>query len=255
VDGQVPDTFGRGDRVLRTDAEPGPARLAADRAYTGPVLQLSPRIWNVLEPLRHELAGIRPYVLRRIAREIGAQLNAGAEEERLAGRLERRYASTEPVRDIGRWILGAGLPRRGCGHAGCESGVVWETGADCETCAVNRQVARAHEQRERELAASEERMARRRLERQARAAAADERPLLGLVDQEQPAPDTAAAVVAWPPKKTFRERDRATAEEIRAAIAAYGPAGAVHVYGLLRAAPYLNDPDLPATGTEAGGPR
>jgi hypothetical protein len=253
VDGHVPDTFGPGDRVLRTDAEPDPARPAADRAYTGPVLQLSPRIWNVLEPLRHELAEIRPYLLRRIAREIGAQLDAGASQERLAERLERRYATTEPVRDIGRWILGAGLPRRGCGLEGCESGVVWETGAGCETCAVNRQVTRAREQRERELAASEERLARR-LERQARAAA-DDRPLLGLVNQEPPAPaDTAAAAVAWPPKKSFRERDRATAEEIRAAIAAYGPAGAVHVYGLLRAAPYLTDSDLPATGT-AGGTR
>jgi hypothetical protein len=257
VDGHVPDTFGPGDRVLRTDAEPDPARPAADRAYTGPVLQLSPRIWNVLEPLRHELGAIRPYLMRRIAREIGAQLDAGVSPERLAERLERRYATTEPVRDIGRWILGAGLPRRGCGLEGCESGVVWETGADCETCAVNRQVVRAREQRERELAASEERLARRRLEQQARAAAAEDCPALGLVDQEPPAPadtDTAAAVVAWPPKASFRERDRATAEEIRAAIAAYGPAGAVHVYGLLRAAPYLTDSDLPATGT-AGGTR
>ncbi|MEL3949476.1 hypothetical protein, partial [Streptomyces sp. LNU-CPARS28] len=139
----VPPTFGRGDRVLRTDRTPGAHTTAVRAPYTGPTLQLAPRIWRVLEPVRHELPQLSPYLLRKIAREIGAQLSAGVSEQRLHERLERRYARTTPIRDTGRWILGAGLPRHGCGLAGCESGTVWDTGADCELCAVNRQVAAA----------------------------------------------------------------------------------------------------------------
>lgn len=56
VDNSVPDTFGRGDRVLRTDTGTASSSAAADRgSYTGPVLQLSPRVWRVLAPVHHEL--------------------------------------------------------------------------------------------------------------------------------------------------------------------------------------------------------
>ena len=247
VDKPVPDTFGSGDRVLRTDTGTTAGRPAAGRApYTGPVLQLSPRVWRVLEPVRHELSGIRLFVLRKIARAIGAQLDApGGSEQRLIDRLARRYGCTEEIRDIGRWILGAGLVRHGCGNPDCETGVIWPTGSGCETCALNRQVAAARRRRDAQLAERE---------RQLRAA----RPRLRVLeDQEQRAPDAAAGgkqldeparapvvvpppVRPLPPKATYRERERATDAEIRAAIAVHGPAAALHIYGHLRTLPLLN---------------
>ncbi|MFG3140789.1 hypothetical protein ACGFZA_31860 [Streptomyces sp. NPDC048211] len=109
---------------------------ATNRAYTGPGLQLSPRVWAVLEPVRHELAAIRPYVLRRIAHEIGRQLAGGAGSERLTARLARRWVTTDAPRrgDVGRWILGSGLVRRGCGLEACEDGITWHTGDLCPVC-------------------------------------------------------------------------------------------------------------------------
>jgi hypothetical protein len=86
------------------------------------------------------LAGLSPYVVREAAREIGRQLDAGADGEVLRGRLEFRFASTEDIRDAGRWLLGAGLrpPKArpsGCGLADCDSGVMRFTGAPCKACA------------------------------------------------------------------------------------------------------------------------
>ena len=163
VDNPVRDTFGRPVLGLRPDAGPaGPGTAAGRPAYTGPALQLSPRIWRVLAPVHHELPGIRTYLLRRIAREIGAQLDApGGSEDRLTDRITRRYATTSTIRDIGRWLLGAALVRHGCGRPDCETGIIWPTGADCELCAVNRQTATARALRAVELAASEERAAAR----------------------------------------------------------------------------------------------
>lgn len=263
VDNFVPDTFRSGDRVLRTDAETAASDPAAGRApYTGPALQLSPRIWRVLEPVRHELTGVRPYMMRRIAREIGAQLDAlGADEARLIDRLTRRYATTDPVHDIGRWILGAGLVRHGCGRLDCESGTVWPTGTDCEVCAVNRQVAAARARRDAELTASEQRLADQR--RQAlrviedqesrepqAAAAACEQLLQAPGDEPPPAPPTAARPL--PAKATYRDREQASAEEIQAAIDEHGPAVALHIYGHLRTLPLLHGRHLP---TQPGSDR
>lgn len=120
-------------------ALPPPALRAAPapvpRPYDGPPLQLSPRVWRVLEPVRHLLPDLSPYLVRRIAREIGHQLDHGTEPTRLHARLQHRYASTLPIRDVGRWLLGAALPRRGCALLACESGVIWRTGERCQVCA------------------------------------------------------------------------------------------------------------------------
>lgn len=119
------------------NSPPRAAASALPAAYTGPGLQLSPRVTDVLAPVRHLLPDIRPYVLRRIAHEIGRQLDAGTTPERLRTRLTHRYATTDPVRDPGRWILGAGLPRHGCGLPHCESGTLltpWAPPAPCHVC-------------------------------------------------------------------------------------------------------------------------
>ncbi|MEU9208485.1 hypothetical protein AB0D27_11160 [Streptomyces sp. NPDC048415] len=110
------------------------------RAYTGPELTLAPRIWEVLEPVKVLLAGLSPYVVREAAREIGRQLNAGEDGERLRQRLEFRFASTEDIRNAGRWLLKAALkpperrPSR-CGLADCDGGVMRYSGAPCKACA------------------------------------------------------------------------------------------------------------------------
>lgn len=133
------DTGGIGAEPVDTPGNGVPAAFrpapAPAAAYGGPALQLSPRVWHVLDPVRHLLPGIRPYLLRRIAHEVGHQLDTGTHPARLRDRLTHRYASTEPVGDPGRWILGAGLPRHGCGLTACESGVIWHTGMRCEVCA------------------------------------------------------------------------------------------------------------------------
>lgn len=137
----VPDTFGRGDRALRADDQPAPlAPPPANGRYTGPALQLSPRVWAVLAPVRHLLPGIRPFMVRRIARAVGAQLDAGTAPARLTERLAARYAANDQeLRDVGRWILGAGLPRRGrhrgCDLPACEAGVIWHDDPGCTACA------------------------------------------------------------------------------------------------------------------------
>lgn len=232
VDNSAPATFGSGDRVLRTDDETSSSSPPPGRApYTGPVLQLSPRVWRVLAPVHHELPGIRPFVLRRIAREIGRQLdNPGGSEQRLTDRITRRYATTDAIRDMGRWLLGAALLRHGCGQPECETGVVWPIGADCETCALNRQVEAARARRNAEFAESARRLEERRQQRLREVAAAE------AVDAER----------AWPlpPKKTYRERERASDEEIRAAIAEHGSVAALHIYGHLRALPLLAAPSF-----------
>ncbi|MFF1961017.1 hypothetical protein ACFVWX_29085 [Streptomyces sp. NPDC058220] len=128
--GRVPDSLRAGHHQKRSNS--------GGLTYTGPGLQLSARVWDVLAPVRHELGNVSVCELRQIGREIGRQLAAGAGQDRLTARLTARYASTlPPQRGIGRWILGAGLPRHGCGLASCESGTVWPTGERCATCADN----------------------------------------------------------------------------------------------------------------------
>ncbi|MGY1498586.1 hypothetical protein ACW4TU_18635 [Streptomyces sp. QTS52] len=262
----VPDTFAPDDRVLRTDSHTPPSSVADRAPYTGPGLQLSPRVWRVLTPLHHELPGISTFVLRKIARAIGAHLNDGTDEQRLTDRLERRYATTTTVRDIGRWILGAALVRHGCGRPDCETGVIWPTGADCELCAANRQTTAARAQREADLAASELRLVEQRRQRETQTGGAaegqEQHGLAASTAGEQllaqpgadPSPSPAGDVplqpaVPWPARATEAERTAATPADIRTAIARHGPAAAVHVYGLRLVAPHLNALDLPDTGT------
>lgn len=265
VDNPVPPAFGGPGLGLRPDdGTAGPGQASGRPVYTGPALQLAPRIWRVLEPVRHELPKLSPFVLRKVAREIGAQLDApGGSEARLTDRLTRRYASTETIRDVGRWLLGAALVRHGCGLPDCESGTHWPTGQACEVCAVNRQVARAREQRERELADREQQLQLRAqrlaedLERQAYRAAGQARAQLLQDLRGEPLPASAvygpagpAPVLSearpLPAKKTYRQRERATDGEILAAIAAHGPAFALHIYGHLRTLPLLTGrPALP----------
>ncbi|WP_329615039.1 hypothetical protein OG244_19560 [Streptomyces brevispora] len=207
---------------------------ATDSAYTGPGLQLSPRVWQVLEPVRHELPAIRPYVLRRIAHEIGRQLSAGVGAERLTARLTARWASTEDPRrgDVGRWILGAGLVRRGCGLEACESGTTWHTGQPCPVCHDNTMQGTAGAQQQ-------------------------------IEDQEQPPepppPAPAPAPVAWveipapavsncpPPLPDRAElawlRAAATPALVRQAITDHGRAAATYLYGHALVLPQLAELD------------
>ncbi|MFD8609510.1 hypothetical protein [Streptomyces sp. NPDC059631] len=125
---------------VENPTEPPPVR----RRYAGPELTLAPRIWRILEPVHALLPQLSPYVVRELARLVGRQLDEGQEPERVRQRLGHRYAatlmSTEPIRDPGRWLLGAAVVRRGCGLTGCESGRIWRTGAPCEVCAHLRAV-------------------------------------------------------------------------------------------------------------------
>ncbi|MDG9703758.1 hypothetical protein [Streptomyces sp. DH37] len=123
------------DNSAAPPRDPGASRASrADRTYTGPTLQLSPRVWHVLEPVRHLLPGIRTWVLREVARAVGRQLSTGTDPERLRLRLQDRYAVTD-VRDPGRWLLGAALKRWGCENPDCEAGRLWSTSEDCRVCA------------------------------------------------------------------------------------------------------------------------
>ncbi|MGP4085438.1 hypothetical protein [Streptomyces sp. KR55] len=126
--------------VARAAVENPPLPPSFRRPYTGPQLSLAPRIWRVLEPVKPLLSGLSPYVVREAAREIGRQLDAGTDAQLLRARLEFRFASTEDIRDPGRWLLGAALripaPRRsGCGLADCDGGVMRYTSAPCKACA------------------------------------------------------------------------------------------------------------------------
>jgi hypothetical protein len=215
----VPATFGpgasrapRGDHTPRPDAD----NSTATGPYTGPELRWTQRIHDALAPVRGDLDGIRPHVLRQIAVLIGTELDANpaSSSGRIADRISRRLQPVmrEDIRSMGGWLLKVGLPHRGCGLDSCEDGQVWPTGEPCEICAHAHQVQSAQWRRAREL--------QHRLdELRARAAAAD-----GTV---------------LPAKASYRERDRASDEEIRLAIAEHGPIGALHIYGHLRTGPLL----------------
>ncbi|AJC62122.1 hypothetical protein GZL_p00192 (plasmid) [Streptomyces sp. 769] len=117
-------------------------------SYTGPQLTISQRIYAVLEPVRWLLARVNnPFLERKVAREVGRQLREGTTPERLHHRLTVRLAGTmvSDIREPGRWLLGVALPRWGCGHPGCESGVMWATADRCEECAEIISARRAHQ--------------------------------------------------------------------------------------------------------------
>ncbi|MGW1182992.1 hypothetical protein ACWD7Y_05170 [Streptomyces drozdowiczii] len=201
----------------------------AESGYTGPGLQLSPRVWAVLEPVRHELPAIRTYVMRRIGQEIGRQLAAGTGTERLTARLTARYASTEAPRggDVGRWILGAGLVRRGCRLESCESGTTWSTGELCHLCA--------------DIAAAKAEAAVEPPPAPAPAPPRPPRPPVAWIPWQPPQPE------ADLPGPVEREQLRAAATPaaIRQAIAEHGRAGAVYLYGRALVLPHLAQLDSP----------
>ncbi|MFJ9982530.1 hypothetical protein ACIQUD_00445 [Streptomyces globisporus] len=207
--------------------------------YRGPGLQLSPRVWQVLEPVRAELPGISPYVLRRIGQEIGRQLSAGVGMERLTTRLLVRYSrltargpAAEHARrgDVGRWILGAGLPRHGCRLPSCEDGLTWATGERCHLCA---NIAAAE-------AAIEETRA--------------QQPDVADAPPEPPAP--VRPPTTWlpmpppdpgpePPGPAEREQLRAAATDdtVRQALAELGAPAAIRLYGRALVLPHLAQHD------------
>ncbi|MFF5795762.1 hypothetical protein [Streptomyces albogriseolus] len=240
----LPDTFGpgtsRAPRGNRSSATPRPDLNSHNPgSYSGPELRWTERIHTALAPVRHELDDVRRFVLRRIAREIAAQLDNGASPDRMAHRIHTRYTAQarEGIRDIGAWLLSVGIVRRGCEDPRCESGVIWgddpddhEAGLACRTCAYHQQAQRARWRHAREL---EQRLLQLRAKRAA--AAADG-------DQAQP------GARALPAKATYRERDAATDDQIRAVIATRGPEIALHIYGHYRVLPLLAAPQDPPTG-------
>ncbi|MEU5921278.1 hypothetical protein [Streptomyces sp. NPDC047141] len=129
-----------GDRALRAVGKtpsPSPTTCGSGSStYQGPQLTFSPRLHEVLEPVRFLLTGINAYVQRRIGREIARQLDDGTGVHRLRARLTQRLARTllGDIRDPGRWLLGVALPRWGCSDPDCETGTLWSTGAQCRAC-------------------------------------------------------------------------------------------------------------------------
>ncbi|MFF5001750.1 hypothetical protein ACFY3G_02885 [Streptomyces phaeochromogenes] len=218
----VPATFRpSGSRAPRGTHTPRPttSNTAERGPYTGPELRWTKRIRDALAPVSGELDGIRRYLLRKIAKQISAELDAGenSSSERIAARIARRRRPLmrEDVRDWGAWLLAVGLPPKGCGHRDCEDGDLWPSGEPCETCDHTRQLERAQWRQAREWQDLLD-------ERRARAAAAEE----------------------LPGKATFRERSDASDAEILAAIAEHGPVGALHRYGPLRVGPLLRTDGL-----------
>lgn len=115
---------------------------------------MSAEIYSVLEPVHLLLERVNNgFVARKIAREVGRQLNTGMAPERLQHRLTARLAKVmiSDIRDPGRWLLGVALPRWGCGYQDCEAGIIWRTGAACELCAETVQDRFAARQREQRL--------------------------------------------------------------------------------------------------------
>ncbi|MFJ8760802.1 hypothetical protein [Streptomyces cyaneofuscatus] len=230
-----------GDTFRAAPSDEKRSNKAAAGPYRGPGLQLSPRVWQVLEPVRPELPAISPYLLRRIGQEIGRQLSAGVGMERLTTRLLTRYSrltaggpATERARrgEVGRWILGAGLPRHGCRLATCESGTTWATGERCALCA--------------NIAATAQALA---------AAAAEEARAQRPVVAEPPS-DPPGAVrppvtwLPWPPpadpgteapSPDEREqlRKAATPAAVRQALADLGAPAAIRLYGRALVLPHL----------------
>jgi hypothetical protein len=129
------DTFGNpiARETFPAEIKPWP------RPYDGPALTLSPRVWWVLEPVHALLPGISPYLMRRIARDVGRQLDAGVLAEDLRDQIQHRRArtDTEQITDPGRWLLGVAVARwpSRCGLADCTDGFLRHTGLPCKACA------------------------------------------------------------------------------------------------------------------------
>ncbi|MCF2130167.1 helix-turn-helix domain-containing protein [Strepomyces sp. STD 3.1] len=238
----VPDTFRPGGtRAARGNRPPLPPANSHNpdgpAAYSGPELRWTKRIHEALAPVRHDLDGVRRFVLRRVAREIGRQLDTGISPERMAARIQARYRNISPgdIRDMGAWLLAVGIVPGDCGDPRCEDGVIWgddpddhEAGGACRTCAHQQEMTATWWRHAREL---EARLLELRRQREQPAAAA---PPPGPPGGVRPAGPV------LPPKKTFRQRDQASDEEILAAVAEHGQAVALHIYGHLRTLPLLH---------------
>ncbi|MEU1478934.1 hypothetical protein [Streptomyces sp. NPDC005760] len=217
--GIVPDTFRPDASRAPRGNHPTPANSSTP--YAGPELRWTQRIHESLTPVRHLLDDVSRFMLRRVAREIGRQLDDAARNlmtpQRMASRIAARYRDAAAIRDVGAWLLAVAIVPRGCGLPLCEDGTVWPTGERCETCAHKRQItseqwrqARAWDERLAELGRSQELA-----------------------------------------KATYRQRSRACDAEVLAVAAEHGPAAALHRYGVLRAGELLRAaygalPELPA---------
>lgn len=205
----VPDTFrpgtSRAPRGNRSSTAPGAT------AYDGPELRWTRRIHTALAPVRHLIGSeTSRFMLRRVAREIGRQLDAATRTlvspERMAARIAARYRDARQIEDIGAWLLAVAVVPKGCGQPLCEDGRTWPTGERCETCDHQRQITREEWRRARVL---EEQLAELRARHGA------------------------------PPKATYRERSAVSDAEVLALAAEHGPAVALHRYGVLRAGELL----------------
>ncbi|MEU1275286.1 hypothetical protein [Streptomyces sp. NPDC005799] len=217
----VPDTFRPG--TARAPRGNHPTAASTPAPHAGPDLRWTRRIHDSLAPVRHLLDDVSRFMLRRVAREIGRQLDGAAHNlmtpQRMADRIAARYRDARTIGDVGAWLLAVAIVPKGCGLPLCEDGRTWPTGQPCETCAHKRQITREEWRRAR---AWEERLAE-----------------LGHHDQA-------------PPKATYQERSQASGAEVLAAAAEHGPAAALHRYGVLRAGELLRAhygalPQLPVT--------
>ncbi|MEU9149169.1 hypothetical protein AB0D59_01110 [Streptomyces sp. NPDC048417] len=215
--GQLTDTFRPSPSRASRGTRPTPA--TDHPPYTGPELRWTQRIHTALAPVRHLLTdSVSRFMLRRVAREIGRQLDDAAVNlmtpERMAARIATRYRDAHTIRDVGAWLLAVAIVPGGCGLPLCEDGTTWPTGEPCETCAHKRQITREEWRRARVWQEDLTELRRRK--------------------------DL--------PKATYRERSEASDEEVLAAAAAYGPELALHRYGVLRAGELLRTaygPELP----------
>ncbi|MDX3634294.1 hypothetical protein PV728_29335 [Streptomyces europaeiscabiei] len=209
-------TFGpgtpRAPRGTRTPQHP-----TGKTPYGGPELRWTERIHTSLAPVRHLLQqpDANRFLLRKVAREIGAQLDQAAVNlmtpQRMADRIATRYRDAGPIRDIAAWLLAVGIPAKGCGLPLCENSRLWPTGATCEACATNQQVT---SEQWRQARALQDRLEEVRAQR-------------------------AAGGEQLPAKASYRERQHATDADVLAVAAEHGPAAALHRFGVLRAAPVL----------------
>ncbi|MFC8859299.1 hypothetical protein [[Kitasatospora] papulosa] len=234
VDNSAPATFRAAGQNEKRSNNGGGTR------YSGPGLQLSPRVWRVLEPVRHHLPEISTYVMRRIGQEIGRQLCAGTGEHRLTDRLRLRYATTEAPRggDVGRWILGAALVRHGCYLDTCESGFTWHTGAPCPVCTVDQLAADATADTPPDPAGAQQQWP-----------VPQGRPVRAVVTDWVPRPAPAATAEPVPPELTRAQlaelRAAATPDVVRQAITDHGRARATYLYGHALVLPHLATIDAP----------
>ncbi|MFE9137839.1 hypothetical protein [Streptomyces sp. NPDC007355] len=145
---QAQDGFAlRADQELPRSQTSPPSR----GHYDGPPLTLHPRIVEVLEPVQVLYERANTFMQRRLAREVGRQLDHGCDPDRLRQRLRTRFAGVflSDIKDPARWLMGVALPRWGCGHLACESGVMWPSGEPCAACADIRTARRQEREQER----------------------------------------------------------------------------------------------------------